>query len=476
MNTGEIRRLRARRAACVKPLCAAIAAACMMLAPASSIALAPTALGVVVDNCNDNGTGSLRQAIADAPDGGTVDASALACSVITLSSHLQVNQDDLDIIGPGSDALKIDAGGVDRVFVHSGLGLLTIDDVTIADGAYHGGIYYGAKGGCLYSSGSFSLHDVTISGCTLTSEFDPPVNFIRSGGCVSAWGDVSLTDTRVENCVAHLRDEDSLDGGGVFAADALVMLRSSITGVRTTSSFTIGVGASSLGSFTMKYSAIENNIDLALQSQAGGIQANAPIYMLGSVIAHNRAQIGGGAIFSGSPIDIRNSTIAENTAVERAGVTISTSPSATIVNTTIAFNHGEGSTAGGLSLYDSAVLLSSTIIANNTAGAAARDVGASGVSSLSGSHNLIRVSTIATPPDTISDDPLLRSLHANGGHTKTLALSPESAAIDGGENPLDLDNDQRGSGFPRVTGGAADIGAFEYVADFESIFWDGFDA
>jgi hypothetical protein len=34
--------------------------------------------------------------------------------------------------------------------------------------------------------------------------------------------------------------------------------------------------------------------------------------------------------------------------------------------------------------------------------------------------------------------------------------------------------DQRGSGFPRVIGSFADIGAFEGV-DADSIFYDGFD-
>jgi hypothetical protein len=463
----------------VHPLSAAIVVACLALAPIH--ATSHTNGTLVVENCNDNGVGSLRQAIADAPDGGTVDLSALACSVITLGSHLRINQDDFEVIGPGSGALTIDAGTLDRVVVHAGLGVLTIDDLALANGAYHGGQYFKANGGCVFSSGSLTMHGVTIAGCTLTSEFDPPVQDVKTGGCISAQQDVTLIDTRIENCTATAGDEDELDGGGIYASGSIALLRSSVTGVRTRSSITLGVGANSLDGFTMKYSTISNNVDvgdpaLDQYSQGGGVQANAPIYLLGSTIAENHATTGGGALFIHDSIDIRNSTIAANTAVERAGVSIILSADAQIANSTIAFNHSAGSTAGGLGIADSAVQLVSTIIANNTAGAAARDLGASGVSSLSGFHNLIRVSTLATPPDTLTDDPQLRSLHANGGYTRTLSLAQTSPAIDAGDNSFELVNDQRGSGFDRVVGTAADIGAFEYAPDFETIFWDGFDA
>jgi hypothetical protein len=42
-----------------------------------------------------------------------------------------------------------------------------------------------------------------------------------------------------------------------------------------------------------------------------------------------------------------------------------------------------------------------------------------------------------------------------------MALQVGSPAVDAGANPLGLVADQRGAGFPRVLGAAADIGAFE---------------
>ena len=56
-------------------------------------------------------------------------------------------------------------------------------------------------------------------------------------------------------------------------------------------------------------------------------------------------------------------------------------------------------------------------------------------------------------------------LQDNGGPTKTIALVSGSPAISAGSNaliPAGITTDQRGSGFPRIRGGAVDIGAFEF--------------
>jgi hypothetical protein len=55
----------------------------------------------------------------------------------------------------------------------------------------------------------------------------------------------------------------------------------------------------------------------------------------------------------------------------------------------------------------------------------------------------------------------LQPLANNGGPTQTIALGAGSPALNAGSNPADLLTDQRGTGFVRVSGAAADIGAFE---------------
>src|SRR5262249_61960835 len=83
---------------------------------------APSVLGAapVVTGCaDDDGPETLRAAIAAAGDGDTIDLSQLSCSEITLAQGaIPVLLDNLTIVGPGRDRLRIDGADADRVFVH----------------------------------------------------------------------------------------------------------------------------------------------------------------------------------------------------------------------------------------------------------------------------------------------------------------------------------------------------------------------
>jgi hypothetical protein len=68
-------------------------------------------------------------------------------------------------------------------------------------------------------------------------------------------------------------------------------------------------------------------------------------------------------------------------------------------------------------------------------------------------------------------------LASNGGPTRTHALGEGSPAVDAGNNAAELEFDQRGEPFARVSGTQADIGAYERQQPPASdvIFRDGFD-
>jgi hypothetical protein len=72
------------------------------------------------------------------------------------------------------------------------------------------------------------------------------------------------------------------------------------------------------------------------------------------------------------------------------------------------------------------------------------------------------VGTVATPVN-----PLLGPLRNNGGPTLTLALLPDSPALDAGDDTLSTGTDQRG--FPRKSGLHVDIGAYELSAAAPSV-------
>ncbi|HEX3123163.1 MAG TPA: choice-of-anchor Q domain-containing protein, partial [Rhodanobacteraceae bacterium] len=84
---------------------------------------------------------------------------------------------------------------------------------------------------------------------------------------------------------------------------------------------------------------------------------------------------------------------------------------------------------------------------------------------LLGNNNLVvsAQANVTLPNATLRAAPLLLPLAANGGPTLTHGLAPGSPAVDAGNNSSALASDQRGAGFPRVLGAAADIGAFEGV-------------
>jgi hypothetical protein len=80
---------------------------------------------------------------------------------------------------------------------------------------------------------------------------------------------------------------------------------------------------------------------------------------------------------------------------------------------------------------------------------------------VTGSDNLIRTQGDFHYITTSTEDPLLGPLLDNGGPTLTHALGEGSPATDAGNNSQGLDADQRGAGFSRVVGLAADMGAYE---------------
>jgi hypothetical protein len=165
-----------------------------------------------------------------------------------------------------------------------------------------------------------------------------------------------------------------------------------------------------------------------------------------------------------------------------------------IQNSTIVFNTaGKGRTgttapftyfAPGIATSDRrapmAVTLQSSLIANNTFGSSDEyDLSvpqrASTTVSFSGNNNLVRVTFANVPSDTIKlSCPLLGPLRNNGGPTDTHALLSRSPGIDQGNNVANLTYDQRNSPYARVSGTAADIGAYE-VQQADIIFNNGFD-
>ena len=133
------------------------------------IALSTQAATMTVTNTNDSGAGSLRQAIADAHDGDTIDFGVTGTITLT-TGELLVNK-SVTINGPGLDNLTVDGNHATRVFHVSGGVTATIDGLTITNGQASG-FSHSDGGGGIYNYQS----TLTVSNCTLSG------NSAHSGG------------------------------------------------------------------------------------------------------------------------------------------------------------------------------------------------------------------------------------------------------------------------------------------------------
>src|SRR5687768_11764510 len=150
----------------------AIPTACALvlgLIAAQPFARAEAATRVVV-NCNDSGAGSLRRAVMIAASGDTIDLRKLTCGRIRLTSgQIDVPQADLEVVGPGRDALSVNGSQASRIFAHTGTGTLRIRRLSMAYGRYETGEDVLAQGGCIYSTGTVELVGAQVHHCTVYS-------------------------------------------------------------------------------------------------------------------------------------------------------------------------------------------------------------------------------------------------------------------------------------------------------------------
>ncbi|MEO7062331.1 MAG: choice-of-anchor Q domain-containing protein [Dokdonella sp.] len=460
-----------RHALSLHPLAACLALAFGVL----DAGAVPPRTAVVVQNCLDHGAGSLRQAIIDDTTSTPIDLTQLSCSGITLTTgSLYVQRAQL-IKGPGAAAFTISGANLDRVFTQTSAQPLALYGMTIRNG------YSQSGGGCVYSAGTLQLNDTVVSNCR---SFD-------------------------------LGSSSTLKGGGVLVHDTLLAINSAIVDNKVYSALgiAIGGGAAVGGTALLDHSTISRNVVSSASgnlAMSGGIDVTGTLNMMASTVSDNRSSgvpgapgvvggaralygatimqstisgnsaeggIGGLSLYASTstPIQVTESTISGNSASATSG--LAARGALAITNSTIAFNVETGpSNRGAVHISYSFADIESTIIAANvSANGQAQNVGLGLSGSITGAHNLLGSSpSVTLPPGTIGGDPMLLPLHANGGPTKTHALRPGSPAVNAGSNAGGYPNDQRDTGYPRVIGPFADIGAFEGV-EADSIFYSGFD-
>lgn len=456
---------------------------------------------ITVTTTADSGPGSLRQALASAAAGDTINFSV--SGTITLSSGELLIDKNLTITGPGAGNLSLErspaAGTGNFRILHIASGIVSISGLTMSNGreTAGGGIQNETTTtllNCVVTSnaatqtagGINNLSTLTLTDCVVSANTvvsnggavggglnnegtlvgihcNISSNIVSggNGGGINNNGTLSLTNSTVNANGASGAPNAIVSGGGLFNEGTLILDTTTVGFNAADAGFLGGAQggglANDLGTVTVVRSTISGNVASGGQgSGKGGGLANGfgTMILENSTISGNTATgttnglpgdiTTGGGIWNGvGSLTINHTTIAANSVPALAG--------------------GLSGLGGGLFDAEGIVAIKNTIVAANTPADLAVGTSAdieSGGFNLFGSTNApIAVGT--SDQFNITAAMLkIGPLQNNGGPTFTHALLCGSPAINAGDNAGAPPTDQRG--FPRIVGGTIDIGSFEF--------------
>lgn len=400
---------------------------------------------------------------ADLIDDNTVDhvchTSANTCSLraaIMQANHLNTNGLTRIDVAPGIYTLTLPMtmdgnDGEDR----GDLNLTTPidpDQLTVIAGAGAGSTIIDGN----HADGVLNIEQgrkVTMFDVTIRNGY----NFFNGGGIVNRGTlDISL-------CVIE-GNQARIFGGGI--ENIFGILRVALCTIRSNTADS-GGGIFSAGTAKIEYSTISGNT----ANSGGGIYNDGDLTVVNGTVSGNTANADGGGIYSRIHAYLYNTSVIDNIAD---------------------LDHDAAGGIGG-GLYSEAsggsFLVTNSLIVRNTTNGGYDDDDCNGTFTLYGFNlfgNVIGC-TLAGNGDAAwrylsspsSIGPLQDNGGISGGHTQTHALLAGSNAIDTTYDQGCIDEtgglltyDQRGA--PRVAGQRCDVGAFEFGAVIDTIFYDGF--
>ena len=412
-----------------------------VLLPLLFLSQAVSAATITVTTTADSGPGSLREAVVQSDNGGTIIFdSALDGTPIYLDSQIVLSNIDITIIGNGTDQTIVSGNNTTRIFLVEGFGNITLRALTLIDGVHD-------MGGAMYVEDSVHL---------------ALINFVVEGNS-AVYGDGGGICVYCAGCELHF-----LQGKFIHNAAAVY-----------------GGGVEVIGAKVVQFDNIlfSDNISHSYGGYGGGLEVwdSDSLYMFDCAVISNSVleygwSVGGGiSIYEETSAVIARSTFAGNTALAHGGGIYHYANNVDLSASTIVNNIAESGAGYFFDKYlePSHARLRSNLIANNIAHDSS-DVAGDTIFSLG--YNLVGRDEDKVlqrlGSDLLGFDPLLLPVADNGGNTPTLALMPSSPAIDAGD-PADMSPDQLGR---PVINGRRDIGAYEYgptyfYADLDGDGW-----
>ena len=409
---------------------------------AASVSMAAT---ITVTSTADSGAGSLRQAVADASAGDTVDFNLTYPATITLTSgDININK-DLTITGRANPRdIVIDGNANDYIFACRNGHTYNISGLTVSNGLH-------ASGGGIYVVNNDTR--LNLSNCVVTACATTATDNGKMGGGIAFSGYTSCGGTIIsclfsDNSCPVSGDSRNADGGAIYIGHNTANVK-------------------------IKACSFENN---SAGGDGGAIAFDAHVTaeLEDSTFFGNTSVTGNaGAVYlvfgDSRDVDIINCTFIENATLNasgggigRGGAVFAQRGYCDLYNCTVVSNSASN-VGGGFCGYGSGSLnhfnLYSCIFGYNSAANGDPDVK---LTSDDGSINYCIYPGAPAGNNNVDAAPEVSVVLAdNGGPTETLMITIHGNCDGAGDNPLSLSYDQRGVGYPREEAGATDIGAVE---------------
>ena len=328
------------------------------------------------------------------------------CGTEPVIITVNTNVTDQEVVINGDSRIILSGEDLRQLFLVTGSGDLTLNDLTLQDGD-------AAQGGAIWIGSQAS---VTINGSFLVSN-----NASSVGGAIYNAGTLTIQDSTLGSNIA------GTNGGGIFNDDAAVLIRDSY--LISNQAINGGGAYTAGGQFILERSAVRSSF---ISNEGGGIYAAGNTQITNSTFSNNRA-LKGGALFAVSNVVILNATFNENRANIGGAIWREVSSTTTVKNSILAGSLDTGGNSPNL----------------NCDGPTLTSLG----------HNIISDNTCVPSPSAVGDKLGTNPLLGIWQGTPVRAYIPEadSPAVDYG---LDCPAvDQRGR--PRPVGAACDVGSIE---------------
>ena len=383
---------------------------------------------IKVSTTADSGSGSLRQAIAQAKNGDTIHfASKLSGKTIALKSgHLSLNK-DLIIDGSSAAGLTISGSRKSRVFQLEKKKKATIKNLTIANGKTNdagGGINTRHESVLRLENVDINNNSSALGGgirvghlakaTILNSRFNGNDGTLNNKYAGFSAGAISHNESRGQLVIkgSAFESNKGFNGGAIYTASTLVFavedsLFKNNTAVKKGGGgaiFTDGVSSKGYngpvkdGEISITGSRFENN---RAQGEGGALYLwgynKDKAVIRDTVIIGNAAtpnsngKAKGGAIWAKMGLDIRNVTFAKNSATQQGGaIWLESKQPTNIVNSTFSANRAIKDAGGAMFLNSGTppINLVNTTLAYNSAGRA------NGALWFSKKHNIVLKNSI----------------------------------------------------------------------------------